>query len=90
MFKLLHGKNKYSRGIKILVEAAYVGIGLYGFKIRHDESNETSTDVTIDLQSGNDRYYLTIPDDKLDSVIQRLQEAKARKERNAYVASLKG
>lgn len=90
MFKLLKGKNKYSRGIRIIAEAAYVGIGLYGFKLSGDASGDTSTDVTIDIQTGNDRFYLTIPDDKIDSVIERLTEAKARKQRNAYVASLKG
>ena len=88
MFKLLHGKIKYSRGFRILAEQTYVQIGLLGFKLTgNDDTSESH--ITIRLWSGNDDYTLVIPDDKVDSVIARLQEAKANKERNARAVSSK-
>jgi len=81
MFKLLFNKRRYSRGIKMLAEIAYVRIGLVSFKL------QAETDYTAHITIGiwdhdNNEYCLIIPDDKIDSVCERLQEAKRNKECN--------
>ncbi len=85
MFKLLFNKRKYSRGIKILAERTYVAIGLCGFKLVGEETY--TTHITIDLYNDEGTYTLIIPDDKVESVAERLLEAKRKKEHNAKVAA---
>lgn len=88
MFKLLHTKTKYGRGIKILAERTHVLIGLCGFKLAGtDGPYENFITLEVWSDATTDRYMLTIPDDKVDSVCERLQEAKRNKERNAKVAA---
>lgn len=89
MFKLLHSKTKYGRGIKILAERTYVMIGLISLKLAGDNTGYDKGNVSIEIWSdtSRDRYTLIIPDDKVESVCERLLEAKRKKEHNAKVAA---
>lgn len=70
MFRLQSQLYKYSRGIKTLAERAYVVIGDYVWT--HGDGSTNVTEATITLYTDRETYYLSIPDDKLGSVIDRL------------------
>lgn len=80
MFKLRSSLHKYSRGIKLLAEKTYVSIGDYVWTANNDETTKT-IEATITIRGEKETYYLSIPDDKLDSVIKRLQEIQEKRQR---------
>src|SRR5262245_2658779 len=71
-FKLERRTNKRNRGMKLVAEREYVGISNYSTTI------DSSLEACIDLRGADERYTLVIPADKLQSVIDRLEECKTR------------
>lgn len=83
-FTLQSNKHKYSRGIKTLAKHTYISVTSYGGL--NDQAEHTS-EATIHIAGADTDYYLTIPDDKLQSVIDRLIEVQAKRAKQAELKS---
>lgn len=87
MFKLESRLHKRARGVKLLAEVSHVSISDYVITIGADDTPESrSIEATIVLYGDRECFYLGIPDDKLASVIERLQIIQDRR----IAAQLKG
>ena len=70
-FKLQSNKHRYSRGMKTLAEVTHVSVCDYVLTVNDDPSTNI-TEATIALYGESETFYLSIPDDKLQSMIDRL------------------
>lgn len=71
MFILRKSLKKHSRGIQLLAERQYVAISDYVWTANGDEATK-SVEATISIDTERETFYLSIPDNRLDSVIERL------------------
>lgn len=71
MFKLLRGTYKRFRGFSIIGEKPYVSICNF-----QAENGDMHAAIEISGSDMKDRFILLIPIDRVDSVIERLQECK--------------
>lgn len=79
MFTLRSARNKYSRGVKVLAQRAYVEVTSYVWETPNRITSPA--EATIVIRDDRETFYLTIPNDKLASVIERLQVIQQRNER---------